>query len=177
MNSPEQNNPKQDAQAEQSKIEATTIEQLEKELSEAEAKASLNWDKALRAVAELENIKRRAERDVESAHKYSIEKFANGLLPVIDSLEKALEVKSDLPEMKTMRQGIEMTLKLFTDTVAKFGLEMVNPMGEQYDPHVHEAMTLVDNGEVSPNTVMAVYQKGWKLNGRLVRPARVVVSK
>jgi molecular chaperone GrpE len=156
---------------------AEQVEQLEKKVAEAETKATQNWDKALRAVAELENVKRRAERDVESAHKYALEKFSNALLPVIDSLEKALEVKVDAPEIQSMRQGIEMTLKMFTDTVAKFGLEMVNPMGQEYDPHVHEAMTLVDNAEVQPNTVIAVYQKGWKLNGRLVRPARVVVSK
>ncbi len=174
--------PQSETQAEQTAATggvrfAEQLEQLEKKVAEAETKATQNWDKALRAVAELENVKRRAERDVEGAHKYALEKFSNALLPVIDSLERALEVKIDAPEIQSMRQGVEMTLKMFTDTVAKFGLEMISPMGQQYDPHVHEAMTLVDNPDVEPNTVMAVYQKGWRLNGRLVRPARVVVSK
>ncbi len=155
---------------------AEKIEQLEKAVAEAQEKATQNWDKALRAVAELENVKRRAERDVESAHKFALERFAQALLPIADSLEKTLEVKVAADTQKLF-EGVEMTFKMFVDTVAKFGLEMLNPMGQAFDPHLHEAMAMVEDPKVAPNTVITVYQKGYRLHGRVVRPARVVVSK
>ena len=151
------------------------IQQLQQDLEAAEKKAADNWDKALRAVAELENTKRRAEKDVSNAHKYALERFAQDLLPVIDSLEKALEVSSEQPEIKAMQEGVAMTLKLFVDTVKKYGLQQIDPVGEPFDPNHHEAMSMQPNPQMEPNTVMAVIQRGYVLNGRLVRPARVVV--
>ncbi len=160
------------------------VEKLEAELeaarakqTEAENKAEENWQKALRTLAELDNIRKRAEKDVSNAHKYAVEKFANGLLPIIDSLEKALETQSDLPEVQAIRTGVELTLKMFIDTVSKFGLEAINPMGEAFDPELHEAMSMIEDPNHDSNTVIQVYQTGYQLHGRLVRPARVVVSK
>jgi molecular chaperone GrpE len=149
------------------------IEKLKNELDEANAKANDNWDKALRAIAELENTKRRAEKDIQNAHKFALERFVQDLLPVVDSLEQALEVKTD---EASLRQGVELTLKMLIDTLIKFGVIQINPLNEAFNPELHEAMAAQPNGEVAPNTVMVVFQKGYLLNGRLVRPARVVVS-
>ncbi len=151
------------------------IAAVERSLAAAEKKAADNWDKALRAIAELENTKRRAERDVENAHKYALERFAQDLLPVIDSMEKALEVASEHPEVAAMKQGIELTMKMFVDAVKKYGLEQLEPVGEVFDPNHHEAMSMQPNPDLPPNTVMTVFQRGYLLNGRLIRPARVVV--
>ena len=156
---------------------AEQIEALEKSLAETQEKAELNWDKALRAVAELENTKRRAEKDVENAHKFALDKFAKALLPVVDSLEKALEINSDSADVKAMREGVDMTHKMFVDTVEKFGLSLPHPLGEVFDPEHHEAMAMIDHPDAEPNTVVDVFQRGCLLNGRLVRPARVVVAK
>lgn len=163
---------------------AEKVEQLQKELEaanakveKAEEKAQENWDKALRTLAEIENIRKRAEQDVEKAHKFAVEKFANGLLPVIDSLEKALEVSAETAEVQAMRSGIELTIKMFVDTVAKYGLVQINPVGEAFDPEVHEAMSMIEDPNYESNVVIQVYQTGYTLNGRLVRPARVVVNK
>ncbi len=155
---------------------AAEIERLQKELEEANQKAEANWDKALRACAELENAQRRQSIDLENAHKFALEKFCHALLPVIDSMEKALAIDSDHEEVKAMCQGIELTEKMFIDHVAKFGLVQINPEGEVFDPELHEAMSMMPSPEVDSNTVITVYQKGYQLNGRLIRPARVVVS-
>lgn len=151
------------------------IAAAEQALAAAEKKAEDNWDKALRAIAELENTKRRAERDVEQAHKYALERFAQDLLPVIDSMEKALEVSSDDAQVGAIKQGVELTMKMFMDAVKKYGLEQLNPVGEPFDPNHHEAMTMQPNPDLPANTVMTVFQRGYLLNGRLIRPARVVV--
>lgn len=163
---------------------AEKVEQLENQLeaaqaklAEAEQKAEDNWQKALRTLAELDNVRKRSEKDISNAHKYAVEKFANGLLPVIDSLEKALETQSEQSEAIAIKQGVELTLKMFVDTVAKFGLEQVNPAGEAFDPELHEAMSMIEDPNYDSNVVIQVYQVGYRLNGRLVRPARVVVSK
>lgn len=171
-----------DAQSEASKSQngnalQVQIEALEKQLAAAKEEATKCLDKALRAVAELENVKRRAEKDVESAHKFALERFSQALLPVLDSLEKSLELKADQADPKALQEGVTLTLKMFVDTVGKFGIEVIDPQGQVFDPHVHEAMAAVAQPGVAPNTVITVYQKGYRLQGRVVRPARVVVSK
>lgn len=147
---------------------AVRVEELEQALAESK-------DQAARAAAEAQNVRRRAEQDVEKARKFALEKFVKELLPVIDSLEKALESMQE-GASEVHREGVSMTLKLQLDVLNKFGVEAVDPQGEPFDPQVHEAMTMVPNSEVEPNTVIEVMQKGYLLNGRLVRPAMVVVS-
>ena len=134
-------------------------------------------DQLLRAVAEMENIKRRATRDVEQAHKFAVEKLINDLFPVIDSLEKAVETANATEGADAIAEGVSLSLKLFVDTLAKSGVEQIDPLGEPFDPQVHEAMTMVPNPDAEPNSVMDVMQKGYVLNGRLVRAAKVIVVK
>ncbi|WP_148252525.1 nucleotide exchange factor GrpE [Aidingimonas lacisalsi] len=147
---------------------AAKVEELEQSLAEAK-------DQAMRAAAEAQNVRRRAEQETEKARKFALEKFVKELLPVVDSLEKALESMED-GASEAHREGVSMTLKLQLDVLAKFGVEEVEPEGQPFDPQYHEAMTMVPNPELEPNTVMEVIQKGYLLNGRLVRPAMVVVS-
>ena len=147
------------------------IVQLEEELVTAR-------DDALRAQADAQNVIRRAEQDVEKARKFALERFAGELLPVVDNLERALEAASgDEEVVKPIAEGVELTLKSFLDALAKFHVEVVDPQGEPFDPNVHQAMSMVENNDVEPNSVIAVMQKGYTLNGRLVRPAMVMVSK
>lgn len=153
------------------------IEALRTRLDVAEKQAKEYEDKALRAMAELENTKRRAKLDVEHAHKFALEKCLNQLIPVIDGLDQGLDAAGDAPESAAIREGMEMTLKLFVDTMTKFGVERLDPIGEAFDPAVHEAMTAQESPDHAPDTVITVFQRGYRLNGRLVRPARVVVSK
>ncbi|THD29429.1 nucleotide exchange factor GrpE, partial [Pantoea sp. R102] len=132
----------------------------------------------LRAQAEIENIRRRAEMDVEKAHKFALEKFANELLPVIDSLERALEVADkENTELASMIEGIELTLKSLLGAVRKFGVEVVGETNVPFNPDVHQAMSMMESEEVAPNHVLMVMQRGYTLNGRLLRPAMVAVSK
>ncbi|XBS68830.1 nucleotide exchange factor GrpE [Acerihabitans sp. KWT182] len=135
-------------------------------------------DSLLRAKAEMENVRRRAELDVEKAHKFALEKFAGELLPVIDNLERGLDTadKSN-GELVPLIEGIELTLKSLLDAVRKFGIEVVEATHVPFDPAVHQAMTLLESDEHEPNQVMMVMQKGYTLNGRLLRPAMVAVSK
>lgn len=135
-------------------------------------------DSLLRAKAEMENVRRRAELDVEKAHKFALEKFSGELLPVIDNLERGLETadKSNV-ELTPLVEGIELTLKSLLDVVRKYGIEVVNETNVPFDPSVHQAMTLLESDEHEPNQVMMVMQKGYTLNGRLLRPAMVAVSK
>jgi len=135
-------------------------------------------DQALRAQAEVQNAKRRAEQDVEKARKFALEQFAKELLPVVDNLERALESASGEDEViKPIAEGVELTLKSFLGAMEKFNIETVDPQGEPFDPNLHQAMSMIENAEVEPNSVIAVMQKGYTLNGRLVRPAMVMVSK
>jgi molecular chaperone GrpE len=144
---------------------------LEEELAEAR-------EDMLRAQADAQNVMRRAEQDVEKARKFALERFCGELLPVVDNLERALEsTVIDSEDIKPIAEGVELTLKSFFDALKKFSIEPVNPEGEPFDPQLHQAMSMVENGEVEPNTVIAVMQKGYTLNGRLVRPAMVMVSK
>ncbi|WP_438765896.1 nucleotide exchange factor GrpE [Kushneria sp. TE3] len=148
---------------------AGRVAELEQELAEAK-------DQQVRAAAEAQNARRRAEQDADKAKKFALEKFVKELLPVVDSLEKGLESMSE-DVSETHREGVSMTLKMQLDVLSKFGVEQLDPHGEPFDPQYHEAMTQVANPELDPNTVMDVMQKGYTLNGRLVRPAMVVVSK
>lgn len=157
--------PGSDAEAD---VLAARVEELEQSLEQAN-------DQALRAAAEAQNVRRRAEQEAEKARKFALERFVKELLPVVDSLEKALEsMGEDASEVH--REGVAMTLKMQMDVLGKFGVESIEPQGEPFDPQVHEAMAMVPNPELEPNTVMEVMQKGYLLNGRLVRPAMVVVS-
>lgn len=134
-------------------------------------------DQLLRSQAEIQNIRRRAERDVESAHKFGLEKFANQLLPVVDNLQRALDaIDTNDESQKAIYEGIDLTLKSFLDVLAQFKIEAIDPSGEPFDADYHQAVSMVPNPDVEPNTVLEVFQKGYKLNGRLMRPAMVVVS-
>jgi len=154
-----------------------SVENLQKQLAKAEQKAADNLDKALRVQAEMENLKRRTQKDLDSAHKYGLEKFAKELLSVIDSLELGIQAAtSDIPEVVKLKEGSELTIAQFESVFAKFNIEALNPMGEAFNPEFHQAMTMVPSPDAEPNTVINVFQKGYVLNGRLIRPAMVVVS-
>ena len=158
-------------------VEEISFEVLEKKLKQTEKKAEENWDKAVRTQAAIENLKRRTQKDLENAHKYGLEKFAKELLSVIDSLELGIQAStSDNPEVIALRQGSELTIKQFEAVFAKFNIEALDPTGETFNPELHQAMTMQPNADVEPNTVLNVFQKGYILNGRLIRPAMVVVS-
>ncbi|MCF2847190.1 nucleotide exchange factor GrpE [Pseudoalteromonas sp. ACER1] len=151
---------------------------LHSELEAAKQTINDQKDSVVRAAADVENMRRRAAQDVEKAHKFALEKFANELLPVIDNLERAIEFSDkENEQLKPVLEGIEMTVKSFNDAVSKFGVQIVNPQGEQFNPEFHQAMSIQPSNDVAPNTVLAVMQKGYTLNGRLLRPAMVMVSK
>lgn len=163
---------------EQASAEEDAFAALQNELVRAQEDLVTAKEQALRAAAEAQNIKRRAQQDVEKAHKFALDKFVEHLLPVVDSLENGLKsVEASDGAHDAMREGMELTLKLFVDTLNKHQVEQLNPVGEPLDPNFHQAMTMVPNPDMEPNTVMDVIQKGYTLNGRVVRPAMVVVSK
>ena len=157
-----------------------SIELLQKQLEEARAEVEEQKNVALRAVAEGQNAQRRAEKEVSNARKFALERFVADLLPSLDSLERGIETvntdEADGP-LKALYDGSELTLKMMLDVLAKNNVVIVNPVGEPFDPQHHEAMAMVENPNAEPNSVLDVMQKGYSLNGRLVRPARVVVSK
>lgn len=158
--------------------ENTKMTELEQKLAEAETKAEENWDKAVRAQAELENVRRRSQRDLENAHKYALEKFLHDLLPIQDSMEMGLvAAQEESADIAKLREGSELILKMFADLMDKNGIEAIDPEGHPFDPEHHQAMTLLESPDHEPDTVVSVMQKGYKLNDRLVRPAMVVVSK
>ncbi|NPU93655.1 MAG: nucleotide exchange factor GrpE [Gammaproteobacteria bacterium] len=169
----------QQADHETEMLDAPSIPALEQEIAQLMARVNEQQEGVLRAQAEMQNVRRRAERDVENAHKFALGKFSEDLLAVVDSLERALEAAGqiDSEAVKGMKDGIELTLKMFLDTLAKHGVQQVNPLGQPFNPEFHQAMSMVPNPDLAPNSVMAVLQKGYTLSGRLVRPAMVVVSK
>ncbi|BCG64917.1 MAG: molecular chaperone GrpE [Methyloprofundus sp.] len=157
--------------------EEVSVADLQQQLVKAEQKAIENWDKALRIQAEMENLKRRTQKDLDSAHKYGLEKFAKELLSVIDSLELGIQAAtSDVPEVVKLKEGSELTIKQFETVFAKFNIEAIDPTGEVFNPEFHQAMSMLPSAEAEPNTVLNVFQKGYVLNGRLIRPAMVVVA-
>jgi molecular chaperone GrpE len=170
-------------QEEQSSPEAESdatqrIYELETALSEAQATIKEQQDSVLRARADVENARRRAEMEVEKSRKFALERFAGELLPVVDNLERAIELTDGENEaVKPLLEGVEMTHKSFLSTIEKFGLSLIDPQGETFNPDLHQAMSMQESADLAPNTVMAVMQKGYQINGRLLRPAMVMVSR
>lgn len=164
-----------DLDADNQHAEAGSADQRIAELEDQLATAQEN---ALRAAAEAQNIRRRAEQDIEKAHKFALEKFATDLLAVLDSLERGIEVSDpDDEKIRPMREGMELTYKLFLDTMKRFQIERVDPQGEPFNPDLHQAMAMEESIHAEPNSVLKVFQCGYVMNGRLLRPAMVVVSK
>lgn len=159
-------------------LDQDQVQILEAELAKAKATIEEQKDSVLRAKAESENVRRRAEAEVDKAKKYALERFSGDLLPVIDNLERALQAANiDNDEIKPLVEGVELTLKSFINTIEKYGLEVIDPQGQAFNPELHQAMAMVESADAEPNTVLMVMQKGYQLNGRLVRPAMVSVAK
>ena len=164
IDQPEQSEPQSEQQA------ITEAEELQQKLSTL-------GEQLLREQAEMQNVRRRAQRDVESAHKFALEKFATELLSVVDNLERAIgAINAEDESQKAVAEGLELTLKTFIDVLTKHSVVPVDPEGQPFDADLHQAVSMVPNAEVEPNTVINVFQKGYTLNGRLIRPAMVVVS-
>lgn len=162
---------------EQQAAEASVEEALQAELGAAQEEIAQLKDQMLRVQADAQNVRRRAEQDVEKAHKFGQEKFSRELLSVLDNLERALAATPESEETTALREGVDMTLQGFLSTLTKFNVEAIDPQGEAFNPEFHQAMAMQENEEFAPNTVMAVMQKGYSLHGRLLRPAMVMVSK
>jgi len=145
-------------------------------LTDARNKADEHWDQCLRLQADIENLRKRKERDVASAHKYALEKFVADLLPVRDSLEMGLAA-ADSADAAKLKEGSELTLKMLTSAMEKYNIREINALNEQFNPEFHEAMSMQEREDVAPNTVVTVVQKGYLLNDRLIRPAMVIVSR
>lgn len=170
------------AQAEKQQSQASSGEDDEDDLAEQLEKAQQTikdyWEQIVRLNAEMENNRKRAQRDIENAHKYAVQNFSESLLPIADSMEMGIKAASvENVNLDSIRQGIEMTHQLFVDTMEKNGIKAIDPKGEKFDPELHQAMSMVETDEVEPNSVIDVMQKGYTLNERLIRPAMVVVSK
>lgn len=166
----------EDTHDERNALDHPAYADLEKQLTAAEQKAHENWEKSVRAMAEVDNMRRRTEREVANAHRYAIEKFASALIPVMDSLEQALQLTTQHGD-GAMREGLELTMRVFFDTLEKNGVTQISPLGEVFNPQFHEAMAMQPVEGAEPNTIAEVFQKGYLLNERVIRPARVVVVK
>lgn len=172
----------QESSAEEKDVEEQadfTLEEVLEKLAEEKEGAVRAREDLLRVQAEMQNLRRRTEQDIEKAHKYGQEKFSTELLTVMDNLERALAAASDYEDetVKAIYEGVDLTLKSFTDCFNRFHIGSVDPMGEPFDPQLHQAVTILENSDVEPNTVIEVMQKGYTLHGRVIRPAMVVVSK
>jgi molecular chaperone GrpE len=158
--------------------EQQKINELELSLAAAKSTVTDQKDSVIRAKAEVDNIRRRSAQDVEKARKFALEKFASELLPVVDNLERAIaNVDAEDENQKGLAEGVELTLQSMMSALDKFGVKVVDPQDQPFNPEFHQAMSMQEVEGVSPNTVLAVMQKGYELNGRLVRPAMVMVSK
>ena len=167
----------EEPQAEEGEAEveaAEVTDDPEAELAEAKAKADENWERYMRAAAETENVRKRASRDVENAHKFALERFGKELLGVRDTLE--MGIAADGASIESLLEGSNATLKLLSSTMERFGIVEVDPAGEPFDPELHEAISMQPSDDVEPNSVVTVVQKGYTLNGRLLRPAMVIVA-
>jgi molecular chaperone GrpE len=163
-----------EAATEQSEVDVETLQALlEKEKEQSQA----NRDAALRAQAEMENLRKRTTRDIESAHKFALEKFVNELLPIMDSLSLGISAAENAEQVDELREGMDLTLKMFINAIDKFGVKEINPLNEKFNPEQHEAVSMQEIEGSESGTVVTVMQKGYELNGRLVRPAMVVVAK
>ena len=165
--------PQDAAPSEQQAFEPSVLEQLNAALT----KADENWDAVLRTKAELENLRKRSQRDVENAHKYALEKIATELLAVRDSMELGLSAAQESGDIKSLVEGGELTLKLLTQVMDKFDIKEVNPVEQKFNPEFHQAVTTQESDQLEPNTVVSVMQKGYLLQDRLLRPALVTVTK
>jgi molecular chaperone GrpE len=152
------------------------LERLRQALVDADERAKSHWEQYVRAAAELDNVRKRAQRDIEAANRYGLEKFAAELLPVKDSLELAVQ-NAGRADVKSLREGQEATLQLLSRALEKLGVKLIDPIGEPFDPARHEAMMAQESATAEPNSVLKVVQPGYELNGRLLRPARVVVAR
>lgn len=161
--------------------QTSAMQELERQLQAAQASAAENQDKFLRAKAEVDNIRKRAEIDIGNAHRYGVERFAAEMLAVRDSIEAAKTAAADLKQeatlMERMLQGLDLTLKLMDAAFQKFGIQLIDPQGQKFDPEKHQAMSMVETRDVPPGHVIKTVQKGYSLHNRLIRPALVVVSK
>ena len=160
-------------------VQELTLEQALERLANAEEAAEKAKGDLLRVQAEMQNLRRRTEQDIEKAHKYGQEKFSTELLSVMDNLERALDAASqhDDEVVKAIYEGVDLTLKSFNDCFSKFAIESVDPLGEPFDPQLHQAMSTQDAPDAEPNTIISVMQKGYTLHGRVIRPAMVMVAK
>ncbi len=153
-------------------------ESVDAQLARAQETIKDYWDQMMRLRAEIENNRKRAERDVENAHKYALKSFIENLLPVIDSMEMGMAAaRAENATLDSIREGSEMTMTMLLQLLEKQGLETIDPLGEKFDPEKHQAISMVEVAEAESNTVVEVMQKGFALNDRLVRPAMVVVAK
>lgn len=174
--------PERDVEAEMLEEEEALIEaekqldeQLEEQISQAQQKADENWELLLRAKAEMENLRRRTQKDLENAHKFGNEKLVSELLPIMDSMELGLAVEDASAE--SLHEGMSLTVNMVSQLFEKFNIEAINPTNEKFDPELHQAMGMQPSDEFEPNTIISVMQKGYLLNGRLIRPAMVMVAK
>ena len=162
----------------EAEIGEVSIESLQQQLEAAQQQAAANLDKALRVQAEMENLKRRVQKDLDDERKYGLTKIAKELLSVVDSLELGIQAaNSDLPEVVKLREGSELTVKQFEAVFGKFNIEAIDPTGQPFNPELHQAMVMQPSSTVEPGSVINTFQKGYVLNGRLLRPAMVVVAK
>jgi len=157
--------------------EISEIALLQQERDALARAASERLELAQRTQAEMDNLRKRTLRDIENAHKYALEKFITELLPVLDSLELGIQASLATTDITTLREGMDLTLKKFSDSLEKFGALVINPEGEKFNPEKHDAVSMTEAQELEPGMIIAVLQKGYELNGRLVRPAMVVVAK
>lgn len=165
-----------DVQAAEILVSREELDLLQRDLDQALAKADEHWKLYLGAHAEMENLRKRTERDVQNAHKFALERFFNELLPVRDSLELGLAAANGAVDIAQLRQGVDLTLKQLAAAMEKFGVREVNPLNAKFDPNLHEAMAMAPTDQAEPNTVIQVVQKGYILNERLIRPAKVIVA-
>ena len=162
---------------EQTDDECNDIETLMQRLEDQKQVAVENYDGMLRAQAELDNMRKRTARDIEYAHKYALERFVTDLLPVLDSMEMGIAVSANVEGIDSVKEGMDLTFKMFTSTLEKFGVKVIDPQGEKFNPEQHEAVSMQEAENTEAGTVITVMQKGYELNGRLVRPAMVIVAK
>jgi len=153
------------------------VEFLQNQLEKLQEQSKVSLDKVVRAQAEMENLRKRAARDVENAHKYALEKFTNELLPIMDSLELGLSASVKAKNLDDLCKGMELTLEMFNTVMEKFGITMIEPKGEKFNPELHDAVSMQETNNSNSGIIIEVMQKGYTLNGRLIRPAMVVVAK
>ena len=162
----------------ETEAEEPTIESLSEQIEALKTSAADSLDKAVRAQAELDNVRKRTVRDIENAHKYALDKFINGLLPVLDSMELGINASENMEDTSSLREGMELTMKMLCSSLEKSGVKPVEPQkGDKFNPDQHEAVTMQEVEDVESGAVTTTLQKGYELNGRLIRPAKVIVAK